>query len=222
MDFSKFEKWHEFLHSHGLEMIQYNGFYSVDDKNIVTYNEEKLPEILTDRSKMVDVFAAWFCFENGINSLLRAMLIKHESFTLVKNNPPEHFLIGDSDSLKDECLEVINSYSDPLSFTCDGWLKDQCEKLGIRRSGDISNRAIDFFDLIGDLAKLKKIKIITEEESYQLYNAYAALMAFRTKQFFIFTQKASPDNLRDDINNIFVPWVNLLIDVYHRSKNHIN
>ena len=222
MDFSKFEKWHEFLYSHGLEMIQCNDFFSVNDKNIVTYNEEKLPEIFTDRSKMVEIFAAWFCFENGINSLSRAMLIKHESFTLVKNNPPEYFLIGDSDSLKDECLEVINSYSDPLSFTRDCWLKDQCEKLEISRSGDISNRAIDFIDLIKDLTKLRKIKVITDKESYQIYNSYASLMAFRTKQFFVFTQKASPDNLSNDINNIFVPLVNLLIDVYHRLENDIN
>jgi hypothetical protein len=173
------------------------------------------------RSKMAEqhqLVPMWASFSIGVECLLKAVLCHHESLPIKKGKVserlshlrPEGKNYGDARHVL-TFVGGIDVYAEP-----DTWLSRQLAAEGIDKLYDVNTGTLE--DNINALKKLFLKGLITREERWTLHNALLVLKDIRRNiDLHTFHGITVGGSFGGDLEKLYLPAVNLLLEVYSRS-----
>ena len=192
-------------------LFEYNS-----EKKVVseTTNDEHIIKELDDKKQLS---SSWISFSTGYELLFKSILAKHKALCISKQHVSDMkhlFLKGTS---FDSVLKVYQFVKDARVSPDDDYLKGELQKNGITNIYDLSIGTLG--SSIGKLSVLVERKVIQETERAFLHAASHTLLDIR-RNFDVnmfFPLKVSR-SLNGDLENVYLPAINLLIDIYHRHS----
>lgn len=214
-DFSTFA---ENTRKHALGMMTAFGVYEYDESSNRLNLASNAQEIRADLHKKYQLVPLWASFGIGVECLLKGVLCRHECMPVRKGKVSER--VGElrpEGSNYPQAKHVLEG-AGSIAVTAQGnrWLERMFAEKGIDKLFDIDTCPLN--DNINALKQLVTKGLITREERWSLYNAIVVLKDVRRNvDVHTFYSITIGGSFNGDLENLYLPAVNLLLDVYCRS-----
>lgn len=177
-----------------------------------TSNADDVRKELGDKKQLIP---SWISFSIGYELLFKAVLARYQVLCISNNNVSKMkntFLKGTSN---DAVQNVYHFIREARVSATDSYLKGELRKKRITNIYDLSTGTLG--GSIGRLKALLEQKVIQDDERAFLHSATQTLLDVRRNvdahTFFGLTVGKS---INGDLENVYLPAINLLLDVYHR------
>ncbi len=189
-----------------------------EDANVLGFSADA-QAIRSELSGKYQLVPMWVSFSVGVECLLKAVLCKHKCLEVQKGK-----VTSKPDELNKHAANYVAARRvydavTPISVTVRtfDWLKTRVESQGVERLFDFNSGTLG--NAIGRLGKLVARGIVSADERWQLHNALQVLLNVRRNvdahTFYGITVGGS---INGDLENLYLPAVNLLLDVYNRAE----
>jgi len=214
-----------------LDLITYGDVFVYDaEENLVKHSEdvdELRKNWIKNDNPLRHVF--WLSFCVGVECLCKSILIEHESLPIKKRNvlskhsTKTHF--EDYEELKryreekkkDIHHSVYRTGKNRVKASDNEWLQNQFKKNDIEYSIEIDTRTLGYIYNHGFENLLEK-EIIDEDEKISLEKGIQTLTDIRRNvDAHIYLKSRTVGSINKDIEKIYLPNINLLLDIFKRS-----
>lgn len=213
----KLNNFSEILFDEAIVLITCFGLFEyAPAKNLVseTSNSDNIRKELDEKKQLS---SSWISFSTGYELLFKAMLAKHNALCIVKTNVSEmnnHFVKGTSNAA---VLKVYQFVKDARVSPTDDYLKSELLKNHITNIYDFSTGTLG--SSIGKLKVLLAHKVISDIERVTLHDASRTLLDIRRNiDVHSFFPLRVGRSLNGDLENVYLPTINLLLDIYNRPS----
>lgn len=212
-DISKFA---EILFSQALELFQCFGLYEYDNDLNTLKRAVDIENKLKLLSENKQVKAMWLAFSTAYELLLKAVLIEHNSLSITyKDVTGRQIGCGTEDVLPEVAKVFEYVRMTKVKASSNPYLGVELIKNKINYLYDLSTGELG--SQIGNLKKLVDNKIITVEERICLHQACHTLRTVRRNiDAHTFYNLTISQDINGDITNVYLPSINLLLDIYRR------
>ena len=202
---------------HAIGMMTAFGVYEYDERLNRISLSSSASEGRSELSKKDQLVPMWASFAIGVECLLKAVLCKHECMPIQKGKVSERAAelnpVGTNHA---EALRVLSG-AGGIEVTADTnrWLAGRLQQKRIDKLYDIDTRPL--MENITTLKKLVQNGLITKEERWSLHNSLLVLKDVRRNvDVHTFYSLTIGGSFCGDLENLYMPAVNLLLDVYNR------
>lgn len=203
------------LYEQSMTLITCFGVFEYNAKKYYiseTSNADDVRKELGDKKQLIP---SWISFSIGYELLFKAVLARYQVLCISNNNVSKMknaFLKGTSN---DAVQNVYHFIREARVSATDSYLKGELQKKRITNIYDLSTGTLG--GSIGRLKALLEQKVIQDDERAFLHSATQTLLDVRRNvdahTFFGLTVGKS---INGDLENVYLPAINLLLDVYHR------
>lgn len=203
------------LYEQSMTLITCFGVFEYNAKKYYiseTSNADDVRKELGDKKQLIP---SWISFSIGYELLFKAVLARYQVLCISNNNVSKMkntFLKGTSN---DAAQNVYHFIREARVSATDSYLKGELRKKRITNIYDLSTGTLG--GSIGRLKALLEQKVIQDDERAFLHSATQTLLDVRRNvdahTFFGLTVGKS---INGDLENVYLPAINLLLDVYHR------
>ena len=210
-------KFPENLLEHALELFTAFGVYCYDEKRHELALAGDAQCVRAKLSEQCLLRPSWICFSVAVECLVKAVLAKHECLSVQKGKVSEkgrslERKAGNFDDADRVYRGIRLIAVEAKSFP---WLEEELRRKRIKYLFDFNTKTLG--DCIAGLAKLERKNVIVTDERRSLFNALQVLADVRRNidahTFYGLTVGGS---FNGDLENLYLPAVNLLLDIYHR------
>lgn len=205
----------EMLYKQSMILITCFGVFEYNTKKYYISETSNAAEVRKELGDKKQLIPSWISFSIGYELLFKAVLAKHKVLGISKKDVSKMkntFLKGTSN---DSVQKVYNFISAAKVTATDNYLKGELQKKRITNIYDLSTGTLG--GSIGKLKALLEQKVIQDDERAFLHSATQTLLDVRRNvdahTFFGLTVGRS---INGDLENVYIPAINLLLDVYHR------
>ena len=205
------------LFDESIALITCFGLFEYDPVKSLVFENTNYVKIIEELDNKKQISSSWISFSTGYELLFKSVLAKHKALCIAKQRVSDMknvFLKGTS---FDSVLKVYQFVKDARVSPDDDYLKSELQKNGITNIYDLSIGTLG--SSIGQLNLLVDHKVIQENERAFLHAASHTLLDIR-RNFDVhafFPLKISR-SLNGDLENVYLPAINLLLDIYHRPS----
>ena len=204
---------HRNLYEYALEMIGCFGDFrlSEDGRSVAWAKETK-----TAGSGLSS--AMWLCFCVGVECLTKAVLIKYE-VSIISNSRTTRDVNKLRQAGNIEAAKSVFGWIQAMELYANSWnwMKRQLRRNDITRFYDLSARTFD--KARKSLPELVKRGVMAVDECKSLQNAILVLASLRRNPIAHTAPRLRVHgSINGDIESLYVPAVNKLIEVYHRNS----
>lgn len=213
----KLDHFSEMLFNESIALITCFGIYEYDSHNKLIAETSNADDIRKELNEKKQLIPSWISFSVGYELLFKAMLAKHKALSITKKNVSEMkqlFLRGTSFEV---ILKVYQFVKDARVSPDDAYLKSELNKNQITNIYDFSTGTLS--SSIGKLSVLLEHKVIQDDERAFLHAASQTLLNIR-RNFDVhsFFPLKVGRSLNGDLENVYLPAINLLLNIYHRPS----
>jgi hypothetical protein len=158
----------------------------------------------------------WLRFSAGVENLVKAVLIRHQVPLITKRNITEKAPGGSQTLTTREAAEVYRIVSSMLVVAnANPWLDAEFQRLGIHHPLEINTGTLR--TCREKLAYLTNAGKLTDAERQRLSDSLTVLADIRRNvDAHVFLKLQVGGSLQHDLAQVYLPAINLLIDIYHR------
>jgi len=217
----------ESARKHALGMMTAFGVYEYDGASNQLRLVSNVKDVRRELSKKYHFVPAWACFAIGVECLLKAVLCRHECMQVRRGKVSQrHGELRPAGSNHSQAKHILGLVASIVAVAkSNAWLEGMLHKKNITKLYDIDTHALR--NNIEALACLVKKDLMTEAERWSLHNALVVLTNVRRNvdlhTFYgltvggPFRVKDGGSVISDEIEDLYLPAVNLLLDIYNRE-----
>lgn len=219
--------WAGSLHSYSIELITYGDIFQFDQNNNRILHSSNADEIrsswINEKNPVMHVF--WLSFSTGIECLCKTVLIKHECLRIRKKNILDKYPIKKRFSSREEAQEYRNDTYGGVYRTAsrkvvarnNKWLEKQLQENDINYITEINTPTLGYI-YNNSFKKLFNLEVIDEDELNKLEKGIETLTDIRRNvDAHIFLTRRVVGSIQNDIEEVYLPTTNLLLNIYQRS-----
>ncbi|MEK7353130.1 MAG: hypothetical protein AABZ77_01315 [Chloroflexota bacterium] len=169
---------------------------------------------LADKNQVIP---SWLSFSAGYELLFKAVLLRHKTIPITKGHVSVRINKDLLESPSIAAIQNVYSFVDAamVSASNNDYLQRELNKQKIKHLYDFSTGQLG--GLIGTLRKLLDKNVISPDERAILNNATWTLLDLRRNvDAHTFYGLIVSRSLNKDLENVYLPAINLLLDVYNR------
>lgn len=226
-----FSNWAETLFQYSLQLICNKGILEYNElSGVIQFSvdyQEKQRELLQE---LLEAHLYWIGLGVGVESLAKSVLIKHEVMSIKKRNildkiPAQKTSFNSYQELKqysssnelDDIHKVYrHAVSSNISANTNSWLNQQFISKDINHSFEINTPTLGkiYNSEIQEL--LNKGTICRDEFTFLNRSLELFTIIRRNVDSHIFLKLRTIGSINHDIENVYIPMINLLIKIYNR------
>lgn len=227
-----FSKWGESLFNYGKTLVSYKGILEFDGNDDVSFAadyKQKQAELLNN---IIEAHLYWIGFGVGLENLIKATLIKHKVLSITRRNDFDNKLpvmetqFADYTELQSyrqssilDRYQKVYQHVNEVTLTADNnpWLGQQFLNVGINHPLEINTPTLLKLSS-KEIPKLEIIGKITFQESDDIFKALEVFRLMRRNvDSHIYLQSRTIGSIDRDIDDVYIPLINLLTNIYNRS-----
>lgn len=176
-------------------------------------NERRAALLTRDKYAFWDL---WMRFSSGVENLVKADFLRHEVFVLRKRDLLAK-APGAGQALQTRAASEVYRHvgARRLAASHNAWLQEQFIAAGIAHPMEIDSRTLGYYQR--NLHELQARGKMTAPEAQQVGDALEVLGDIRRNvDAHVFLKSQVGGSIQGDLTNVYLPAVNILLDVFHR------
>jgi hypothetical protein len=214
IDFSDFS---EDLYRFAIDQMTWRGILILETSQQLSEapNAHKLRKDLLKEDKY-GLWDWWLRFGTGVENLVKAVFLRHQISLLSKRNLTPKAPGGSEAPATAEAAEVYRIVAATrVAAPKNPWLAQEFQRLGIQHPLEINAGTLGKYR--NNLDRLVNISKLTVTERGLLSDALMVLADVRRNvDAHVFLKIQVGGGMQNDLTGLYLPAVNVLIDVYHR------
>lgn len=227
-----FNNWDQSLFDYGKQLISFRDIFQFDQNDVVSYSPDHVQKQKDMFNNIVEAHLFWIGCGVGVENITKAALIKHKVLTITRRNDFDNklnvsgglnnnavTLHGNGlqvklDQYQSVYQEVLNT---DISSKDNLWLKDQFNKANILHPFEINTPTLHLLYSI-EIPKLIEKGIIIKEENAMIEKSLEVLKLMRRNvDSHVFLKNRTIGSINNVIEEIYLPVINLITNIYHRK-----
>ncbi len=234
MVYHDFSGWDQSLFNYAKMLIGYKGIFEFDSSDLISFSNDYRKKQGELMNNLVEAHLFWIGFGVGVETLSKAVLLKHRVLSISRRSdfddkkkkpPPRRTQFNTYQEAKAynksytlNKYQKVYAHVNNLNIKCDNnpWLQSQFLSVGIVHPLEINTPTLHkiYSTEIPKLVTAGKISVTEQEE---LASSLEVLKLMRRNvDAHVFLQGRTIGSIDRDIEDIYVPLIKLLIEIYKR------
>lgn len=230
-----FDNWDRSLFDYAKQLISNKDILEFNNNDLLAFSNDYKSKCNDLFHQIIEAHLYWIGFGVGIECLAKAVLIKHNVMTITKrkfssNLPPQFptsfpsyddkqaYQATHSPDIYQKVYLYVESID--IQVTNGTWLDNEFVRLNIRHPFEINTPTLGSI-CNTEIQKLLIANIITNDESNLLKNGLELFTKMRRNvDAHVFLKSRVIGSINSDIENVYIPIINLLVNIYKRPAPH--